>query len=120
MPQSAGQSHVHVVGLHSLAPSQTPQSAGQRNSHVDGSQMDSGPCATAPPQSAGQAKSQIDGSHANLGDGATAWPLFGWLAVPATMLLVLTRPGFLARWPMREQPALRTMRTEASLMAPIP
>ena len=40
-----------------------------------------------------------------LGDGATAWPLFGWLAVPALVLLVLPHPAFLARWPMREQPA---------------
>jgi uncharacterized membrane protein len=51
-----------------------------------------------------------------LGDGATAWPLFGWLVVPALVLLVLPRPAFLGRWPMREQPAAWS-RTAANVIA---
>ncbi len=38
------------------------------------------------------------------GDGARAWPWLGWLAVPALLLVLLPRPGVLARWPLREEP----------------
>ena len=53
---------------------------------------------------------------AALGDGATAWPIFGWLAVPALVLLLLPQRAFLARWPMREQPAAWS-RTAAAVIA---
>lgn len=36
--------------------------------------------------------------------GWTAWNALGWAMVPALLLLLLPRPGFVARWPMRDQP----------------
>ncbi|MFN0186431.1 MAG: DUF2339 domain-containing protein [Aquabacterium sp.] len=39
------------------------------------------------------------------GDSDSAWRWLGLLAAPAVLLLALPRPGLLARWPLRAQPA---------------
>ena len=42
---------------------------------------------------------------ARLGDPGSAWAWLGWLAVPAALLLVLTRPTAATIWPVRAAPA---------------
>jgi uncharacterized membrane protein len=41
---------------------------------------------------------------AEWGDFASAWPWLGWLAAPATMLLLLPRPATTRAWPVRMLP----------------
>lgn len=43
----------------------------------------------------------LAGEAADLG---SAWPWLGWLVVPALLLMLLSGPALLARWPLREQP----------------
>ncbi len=40
-----------------------------------------------------------------LGDSGSAWAWLGWLAVPAVLLMVLTRPTSAKIWPVRAAPA---------------
>lgn len=38
------------------------------------------------------------------GEGGSAWPWLGWMLLPSLLLLGLSRPAALLRWPVRDEP----------------
>lgn len=39
---------------------------------------------------------------AGWGDAGSAWPMLGWVMVPALVMMAITRPGVMNRWPLTE------------------
>ncbi len=93
---------VHLLALRKLAPMWPPM--GAHTAHTSGALV-----LAVLGASAGR------GLLRGAGDLGSAWPWLGWLAVPALLLLALTRSQLLRRWPLRDLPDAY-IRTAAALL----